>query len=89
MASTPVPPTPRRSTTADLEVEERAQHLDPSSQGDGSLWDQLQAFSHETGHQRRLGIKRKVCVTKGKASLYKEQENLFVDKRLPGIFSLY
>ena len=51
MASTPVPPTPRRSTTADLEVEERAQHLDPSSQGDGSLWDQLQAFSHETGHQ--------------------------------------
>lgn len=45
------PPTAHRSTTADLEVEERAQHPDPSSQGDGSMWDQLQAFSHEAGNQ--------------------------------------
>ena len=27
-------------------MEERAQYLDPSSQGDSSLWGQLQALGH-------------------------------------------
>ena len=51
MASNPVPPPRLRSTTADLEAEERAQYIDTSSQEDGSLWDQLRAMSHEAGHQ--------------------------------------
>ena len=49
--ATPAPPPRRRSTTWDLEMEERAQYLDPNSQGDSSLWGQLQALGHVASSQ--------------------------------------
>eukprot|EP00321_Phaeocystis_globosa_P008085 CAMPEP_0118822830 /NCGR_PEP_ID=MMETSP1162-20130426/9458_1 /TAXON_ID=33656 /ORGANISM="Phaeocystis Sp, Strain CCMP2710" /LENGTH=72 /DNA_ID=CAMNT_0006753407 /DNA_START=58 /DNA_END=276 /DNA_ORIENTATION=- len=50
--ATPAPPPRRRSTTWDLEMEERAQYIaDPSRQGDSSLWGQLQALGHVASSQ--------------------------------------
>eukprot|EP00320_Phaeocystis_rex_P008422 CAMPEP_0119062364 /NCGR_PEP_ID=MMETSP1178-20130426/5963_1 /TAXON_ID=33656 /ORGANISM="unid sp, Strain CCMP2000" /LENGTH=71 /DNA_ID=CAMNT_0007043639 /DNA_START=120 /DNA_END=335 /DNA_ORIENTATION=- len=50
MNSSLMPPPYIRVTTADLEVEERAQYTTPSSQAD-SLSRKLLAFCHEAGSQ--------------------------------------